>query len=468
MDRLAVHHVLAFAALGFACGASGDRILGDGWEHTELQTQALTWPEGGFHPCRFNFGAAWQGTKYSYPAAANYTTLWLGDTANWNEFWEGEFLRFHWAGQPLAGKTPVFYSYIIAFTARRQSGLKDCDTGSPNLCEQGANFIRQNEATILAQYRKFASNTARIWGKTNPIIWLMEPDFYQYADGRQQGGGFSYQQMGTLMGKLLDAVRAELPNALFSMDISPWVADPERWFAALPMSRFAFVNTSGGRTDADSARIRNENNMRWQQVFQITGLRIIADDGYGVGGGSIGHDGSWDNVNNLRARMSDGVIGVTQANPRGDWSGIVSGVRGQLTSLPNCTAMTAPVMAMMPMMPAQGGQGGASSPAGGSQGGTQGQGGGGATVGSGGNASPQEPGDSEFENAGGNDGHGEPSQGQDDPMGPPPEDDEKLNEFFGVGCGVHGAPRPSGIGALGLALGCVWALARRRRRRGSA
>ncbi len=190
-------------------------------------------------------------------------------------------------------------------------------------------------------------------------------------------------------------------------------------------------------------------------------------DGYGVGGGSIGHDGSWDSVSNLRARMSDGVIGITQANPRGDWSGIVSGIRGQLASLPNCTAMTAPVMAMVP---AQGGQ----NPAAGGRGGTQGQGSGGATGNTGGNSSPQAPQEpqapqdpdpaSPADDAKDN----EPGQGNEDQMGPPTEDDEKLNEFFGVGCALQGRARSSGIAPLGLALGWLLSIVRRGRRRGSA
>ena len=62
-------------------------------------------------------------------------------------------------GGKLAGKTPVYYSYIIAFTARTDLQLKDCNVGSPNLCEQGANYMRQKKARILAQYEKYASET---------------------------------------------------------------------------------------------------------------------------------------------------------------------------------------------------------------------------------------------------------------------------------------------------------------------
>ena len=43
---------------------------------------------------------------------------------------------------------------------------------------------------------------------------------------------------------------------------------------------------------------------------------VIADTGYGVGGASQGHDAGWDDPVNLRARIADGVVAVTQAcNP---------------------------------------------------------------------------------------------------------------------------------------------------------
>lgn len=93
--------------------------------------------------CKFNFGMAWQGPTYAYPAQVDYGTLWTGGDEDFNVFWDGAMLNACKPGGKLAGRTPVFYSYIIAFTARRDLGLKDCDVGTPNLCQQGANFIRQ-------------------------------------------------------------------------------------------------------------------------------------------------------------------------------------------------------------------------------------------------------------------------------------------------------------------------------------
>jgi|GEM_PF-2752762 len=445
MDRKHFITVLAMAVAVASCSPPA----GDGFPSDPI-TQAISWPEGGFHPCRFNFGAAWQGTAFNYPAGPNYTSLWLGDKDNWNEFWEGEFLRSHWPGQKLYGRTPLFYSYVIAFTARREKGLKDCDTGSPNLCEQGANFVRQNEATILDQYRKYATNTARIWGKDNPVIWLMEPDYFQYNDNRQQGGGMSYEQLGTLMGKILNVIAAELPNAVFSMDISPWAQNPQAWFAAMPVSKFSFINTSGGRTDADSDKIRNENNMKWRDISALTKLRIIADDGYGVGGGSLGHDSTWDNINNLKSRMADGVVSITQGNPRGDWNTIIAGLKPQLGTVPNCTATTIAMPAPLPGSGGASGMGGMAAGTGGkaaASGGASGQSGqsalgqGGGAMAAGGSA--------------GSDQGGVGGQTADEPA----VKDGNANKFFGIGCAFGSShqrrPKAGLLGLLGILLAVV-------------
>lgn len=287
-------------------------------------------------PCKFNFGMNWQGPTYAYPAEADYVTIWAGDDENWNAYWIGAMLTACKPGGKLAGRTPVYYSYILAFTARNDLGLKDCNVGTPNLCQQGANFIRQKKARILSQYDKYASETAKTWGTQNPVIWMMEPDFYQYAsDKAQEGGPLTYAEAGALMEEIVATVRKSLPNAVFSMDISPWIPDPAKWFGAFKMDDFAYMNTSGGDTEAGDVRIRKANTMTWKSIHELTKKPIIADDGYGAAGGSTGHDATWDLAANLNARIGDGVVAITQANPKADWSTAIAGVRGQLSG-PAC------------------------------------------------------------------------------------------------------------------------------------
>ena len=284
--------------------------------------------------CKFNFGMSFQGAGYAYPAELDYATVWIGSSENFNVNWDGALLNACKPGGKLAGRTPVYYAYVIAFTARRDLGLKDCDVGTPNLCQQGANFIRQQRARILAQYAKFASESAKIWGTQNPIVWLMEPDYYQYFSGRsQEGGPLTYAEAGALMDEIVATVKKSLPNAVFSLDISPWISNPSTWYGAFKMDAFTYINTSGGRTDADDARIRKENTMTWKAIHDLTRKPIIADDGYGVAGASTGHDTTWDKTANLNARIGDGVVAITQANARTDWNAVIAANRGQLAKV---------------------------------------------------------------------------------------------------------------------------------------
>jgi hypothetical protein len=287
-------------------------------------------PRAEFSPCHFNFGMAWQGNDYAYPSELDCITIWAGSDEEFNQYWHGAMLRACQQDQALSGVTPVYYSYIIAFTARRDWGLKDCNMGEPNLCQRGARYIREQRSRITGQYEKYADATARIWGTDEPIIWLMEPDYVQYADHAQQGGALSWDELGELMHELATIVKSRLPNAVISMDISPWINDQSGWFSSLTMSDFAYMNTSGGQTEADNAKIRSVNHTTWNQIYTLTGKGIIADDGYGLGGGSTGHDHSWDDAANINARIADGVIGIMQANPRSDWGAIIASLRPRL------------------------------------------------------------------------------------------------------------------------------------------
>jgi hypothetical protein len=125
------------------------------------------------------------------------------------------------------------------------------------------------------------------------------------------------------------------------MDISPWVGNNgadngQAWYANFDMSKFTFINTSGGSTDAASTRIRPDNMMTWAGVSRVTGKPILADTGYGVGGMSAGHDASWDSAANINARIADGVIAITQYNPNSSWSTTIGNIRGQIATPPFC------------------------------------------------------------------------------------------------------------------------------------
>ena len=73
----------------------------------------------------------------------------------------------------------------------------------------------------------------------------------------------------------------------------------------------------------------------WAELHRITGRGIIADTGYGVEGGPLGaepgFDHAWVDEANLRARIHDGIVAITQANPFAGWERLLPRLR---TSLP--------------------------------------------------------------------------------------------------------------------------------------
>lgn len=290
-----------------------------------------------FSQCRFHFGtidsrarnnaALVQQLDYFIPG-------WLGQA---NTF-DMQYVCTDAMGQ-FSNLVPAVVGYVIAFKARRDRGLQDCNvSGSTNLCRYGATFIRENRAAILDVYRSYAQGFARCLGTTRPILWFMEPDYYQYHSGGD-AQALSPAEAGQFMTEMVTAVRQDLPNAVFSLDISPWVGQNGRdhgqaWFSNFNMSLFTFINTSGGGTHANNARIRSSNEMTWAGVHGVTGKPILADTGYGVAGTSTGHDAQWDSAANINARIANGVAGIAQYNPNSSWANTISQIRPNLSAVP--------------------------------------------------------------------------------------------------------------------------------------
>ncbi len=143
--------------------------------------------------CAFRFGAAWQGEGGHYDGV-DYLTVWIGQESEgagsaghacapspcFNPWWHGAMLRE--AARRDIGA--AYYAYVIAFLARQRAGLADCDTVAPgerSLCTHGAAFIRASRGLILETYAHFANATAEAVGREAEVLWLVEPDFYQYS-----------------------------------------------------------------------------------------------------------------------------------------------------------------------------------------------------------------------------------------------------------------------------------------------
>ncbi len=141
--------------------------------------------------------------------------------------------------------------------------------------------------------------------------------------------------MGVYFKQIVDTIKAYLPDAKIAIDISPWVSDWDslglsKWFSHFDMSQVDYVSTSGGRTLANSERIRGANKLTWNKLYETLKKPILADVGYSAGGKGTGHAELWDNIANLDARAKDGVVGVMQMDAALDYPQRVSYIRSHL------------------------------------------------------------------------------------------------------------------------------------------
>jgi hypothetical protein len=314
----------AGAATGGAAGTGGTATGGAGGS-----TAA---PGQIFSQCRFHFGT----TRASGALVAEldfFTPGWMMGT--WSQ--QGVCNNTK-PGGSLAGLVPVDVTYISANLVKNKYQLCDCNVAGcagGNLCQYGSQYITQEWANILAAYTSNSTGFAACLGG-RPIIFEMEPDWYQYI-GSGQTQKWTAAQAGTNMTAIVNALKSSLPNAVFSMDISPWIGkNGADWYPNFDMTLFTFINTSGGGTDANNVKIRANNSMTWAGVSQVTGKPILADTGYGANGAAAGEDANWNDPVNINARMLDGVISISQYSPGATWGTTIASIRSQLNTPPKC------------------------------------------------------------------------------------------------------------------------------------
>ncbi len=285
-----------------------------------------------FNPCAFNFGRYWHGTDSDY-TNINFVYTWIG----WDNFGsvERELLEYVLQYDEKEIFTPAYFSYLIAFMAKKELKIDDCNVSDNNLCKKGAGYIRENRDVIVTRYGDFAKETAKVYGTERTLIWLLEPDFHQYTTDEQEGGGISYPEMASLLQDIIEQIMTHMPNALISMDVSPWI-DQQPWLSSFThqFPLIDYMNTSGGSSNGASSKIFVNNHTTYQDVFGLTQKQIIADAGYGVDGADQGHNYDWDDINNLNARISEGLIGLSQSNPDKNWLETITALKEQLIPLP--------------------------------------------------------------------------------------------------------------------------------------
>ncbi len=338
------------ASGGTGMSSGGMSAMGSGGEggNTAYGSGGTTTSTGGsdgggahlspFAECRFHFGAT-RDFAVDNSGIRNeidyFTPGWMGLSNTFDQEYVCEDVH-----GVLAGKVPVVVAYVSAFYAKREQNLNDCNVGDPDLCTYGAQIIKENVQTITNIYESYAQGYAECLG-TSPIIFEMEPDWFQYTLS-EQTSPMTPTESGQIIAGFVNAMKKHLPNAYFSMDISPWVPPSNggdqgaQWYANFDLSLFDYINTSGGGTEADNIKIRSSNEMTWAGVHGVTGKMILADTGYGVNGASEGHDDVWDNPQHINARIADGVLGVAQYNPKSDWGSTIAQIRDQLQKPSSC------------------------------------------------------------------------------------------------------------------------------------
>jgi len=273
--------------------------------------------KAGFPGKQFKHGIAFDGSiSDDIYRQHDYISIWINTIDNnkstdFNPWYQGDMIK----KCKQLGKMPLFYAYIIAFEARAKKGIQDCDVDpNYNLCHKGAQFIKENRALLVSRYTHQAKAIASALGDKNAeCVFVMEPDFWQfYGDKTQEGGTLDGPYMRKLFDDFAAAIKAELPNAKISWDISAWIGEAgmTQWWSFFKDSKYIdFVNTSGGQAHGETASIK-PNELNWATVSKITGKRIIADCGYGVAGGASSNCNVW-NLNNKNARVRDGVVALS-------------------------------------------------------------------------------------------------------------------------------------------------------------
>ena len=94
---------------------------------------------------------------------------------DFNPYWQGRFLEICRDQK----KIPVYNGYVIVFEARNLEGYSDCDvdTSFPTVCQQGANFIRNNRNWTVSRYEMHAKKTAEYLGSNAQVVFLLEIDY---------------------------------------------------------------------------------------------------------------------------------------------------------------------------------------------------------------------------------------------------------------------------------------------------
>lgn len=210
-------------------------------------------------------------------------------------------------------KTPYIYTYVIAGKARADQGIMDCNVSNTNnLCQKGAQYLRDNYNSITTEYTNLAQQIKNTYGNQRQIYIHLEPDFYQYGDSNspQQGGVLTPSQAHQIMNSWTSAIKSVLPNAKLVMDVSPWNPILQSWSSGF--TNFDFAGLVGKRfgPNGDGSVHAGIDGKTYKQMSIDTGKKLILNDAHGPGGYFLNYNYEWDNDQVILDRLKDGVVAL--------------------------------------------------------------------------------------------------------------------------------------------------------------
>jgi hypothetical protein len=294
-----------FCSIGSACNG-GTCAGGNG--NTSNRCGETTRRLGNPLGCDFAWGA---NVENNIPTFLDFATKWVGYERNINTTCDG----CTWLSRVNAANVvPVYIAYFIAYRANIESGFGDCnlDFDNNNLCTRGAQWIRDNRQRLISVYESYAARSYAA-SPNRPVVWILEPDFSQYAEGSQQNP-LSMTELGQLASDIACAIKSNMPNAVIALNHSTWMAGNEytQFWNAMPIDLVDMIhvtsqsNVPGGYFNNTDANNRVDGTFR--NLRQLTGRPLLADTSFGVT--TMADTWSAGTAANLNARIADGVVGA--------------------------------------------------------------------------------------------------------------------------------------------------------------
>lgn len=241
---------------------------------------------------------AFNNPEFGCPSEVDLVTgPWLLDGWKpWHTTWLQKFSE-----EQNQTKTPFVISYMVAGLGRRDIGMTDCDLNDNvlSVCTDGADYIRNNRASIEAEYRRTADILANLYGSKEIYVHI-EPDFFLYHQSSLQKNPLTRQETYSFINRLIAIYKNRLPGVKIALDVSMWNPNLAAWHSG-------FVGVDYGAVVGKAfPSNRVVDGKTYEQVEAALGVPLIVNTAHTFGGYFTAYDPSWETDNH-------GVHAVIQA-----------------------------------------------------------------------------------------------------------------------------------------------------------